>query len=239
MPTATLQSAGWPLCVWKEDKYLILPQQKNLPRLAVLFRETSSVRYAAFLVPRHPSLEALLAGCLRYEPAAQEGLYHYFEPHLLRVCLRYGRSRAEAEDLVQEAFIRVFTRLSQYRGEGSLEAWVRRIGVNTCLDHYRAEVQGWREVAIDAAAELSSDDADAPALLAGEELVAAIETLPTIYRLVLNLYCVEGYSHKEIGEQLGIDERTSSSQLSRARRLLAKQLQRNQTIPCHDYPKLA
>ncbi len=188
-------------------------------------------------MPRLPSLEALLAGCLRYEPAAQEGLYHYFEPLLLRVCLRYGRSRAEAEDLVQEAFIRVFSRLSQYRGEGALDAWVRRIGVNTCLDYYRAEVQGWKEVGLDAAAELSADEADAPALLAGEELVATIETLPTIYRLVLNLYCVEGYSHKEIGEQLGIDERTSSSQLSRARKLLAKYLRRTETTPsppCHE-----
>lgn len=184
---------------------------------------------------RLPSLEALLAGCLRYEPAAQQGLYHHFESPLLRVCLRYARSRAEAEDLVQEAFIRVFQRLSQYRGEGPLDAWVRRIGVNTCLDHYRAEVQGWREVGLEAAADLTSDEADAPALLAGEALVEAIGRLPTIYRLVLNLYCIEGYSHKEIGEQLGLDERTSSSQLSRARRLLAKQLRRTECPTCYEH----
>ncbi len=171
--------------------------------------------------------ESLIPGCLRAEPAAQEALYRHFEGRLLHVCLRYVRTRAVAEDLVQEAFIRVFERLGQYRGQGALEAWVRRIGVNTCLDYCRAEARGWREVDLeDVADELTSDEADAPALLAGEELVAHIQRLPTIYRLVINLYCIEGYAHHEIAAQLGIDEKTSSSQLSRARRLLAEQLRR-------------
>ena len=186
-------------------------------------------------MPRFPSLEALLAGCLRHEPAAQEGLNYHFEARLLLVCLRYARSRAEAEDLVQEAFIRIFQRLDQYRGDGPLEAWVRRVTVNTCLDHYRAEVAGRHEVTLDEAHALSTDDADAPTLLAGEELIALIGRLPAIYRIVLNLYCIEGFSHREIGEQLGIDERTSSSQLSRARRLLAQQIRRAETINCHEH----
>ena len=216
--------------------YHLTTSHKNLAPSAVLPAESTSGRATAFasLLPRVPSyrtLEALLAGCLRAEPAAQEALYARFEPLLLRVCVRYARSRAEAEDLVQEAFVRVFGRLHQYRGEGPLEGWVRRVGVTTCLDHYRAEVRGWHDVGLDAApAALTAAAADAPAHLAADELVAAIGRLPTIYRLVLNLYCIEGYSHQEIAEQLGIEERTSSSQLSRARRLLAEQLRRAETV---------
>ena len=175
--------------------------------------------------------ESLIPGCRRAEPAAQEALYRHFEGRLLHVCLRYVASRVVAEDLVQETFIRVFQRLGQFCGAGPLEAWVRRIGVNTCLDHCRAEARGWREVDLeDVADDLTSDEADAPARLAGEELVAHIQRLPTIYRLVINLYCIEGYSHAEIGARLGIDEKTSSSQLARARRLLAEQLRRAHLI---------
>lgn len=177
-----------------------------------------------------PVPESLLAGCLRHEAAAQEAFYRHFAPRLLNVCVRYARTRAQAEDLVQESFIRVFERLGQFRGEGALEAWVRRIAVHTCLDHYRVEVRRWRELELDAAYDVTSDSADALSRLAAEDLVALIARLPDIYRLVLNLYCVEGYSHKEIGEQLGIDERTSSSQLSRARRLLAELVRRSETV---------
>jgi RNA polymerase sigma factor (sigma-70 family) len=172
----------------------------------------------------------LLRGCLRHEPAAQEAFYRYFAPCLLHICVRYARSRTQAEDLVQEAFIRVFERLGQYRNEGSLEGWVRRVAVNTCLDHYRAEARRWQEFDLDAAADLSSDDADALSRLAAQDLVALIARLPDHYRLVINLYCVEGYTHKEIGDQLGLDEHTSSSQLSRARRLLAELVRRSERI---------
>ncbi len=176
--------------------------------------------------------ESLVPGVLRADPAAQEALYRHFEGPLLRVCLRYVRARPVAEDLVQEAFVRVFGRLAQWRGQGPLEAWVRRIGVNTCLDHCRAEARGWREIDFDDVPDaLTAAEADAPAQLAADELVAHIQRLPLIYRLVLNLYCIEGYSHPEIGAQLGIDEKTSSSQLSRARRLLAEQLRRAHFIP--------
>ncbi len=177
-----------------------------------------------------PAPEAYLPGCLRHEPAAQEAFYHHFAPRLLHVCVRYARSRVQAEDLVQEAFIRVFARLPQYRADGPLEAWVRRVAISTCLDHYRQQMRRAPELDLDAAADLSSADADALSRLAGHDLVALIARLPDIYRLVLNLYCVEGYSHQEIGEQLGIDERTSSSQLSRARRLLAELVRRSETV---------
>lgn len=177
-----------------------------------------------------PFPDALLKGCLRHERVAQEALYRHFAPRLMGICLRYARSRSQAEDLMQDAFIRVFQRLEQFRGEGPLDAWVRRIAVSTCLDHYRAEARRWREVDLDAAAELTSDDSDALSRLSQQDLVGLINRLPDGYRVVLNLYCLEGYSHKEIAAQLGIEEKTSSSQLFKARRLLAELVRRSEIV---------
>ncbi len=165
---------------------------------------------------------ALLAGCQRHEPAAQAALYRHFAPRVLGICRRYARAGAQADDWLQETFLRVFQRLDQFRGEGPFEAWVRRVAVTTCLDHYRAEAGRWRDQPLEAAGDLTTDAADALAHLGQQELLRLIERLPDGYRVVLNLYCIEGYSHKEIGQQLGIDEKTSSSQLFKARRLLAE-----------------
>ncbi len=178
----------------------------------------------------------MLAGCRRAEPAAQEALYCHFAPRLLGICLRYARSRAQADDWLQESFLRIFQRLDQFRGDGPFDAWVRRVAVTTCLDHYRADVQRWPRTAdLDDAATLTSDDADALAQLAQQDLIRLIAGLPDGYRLVLNLFCLEGYSHREIGERLGIDERTSSSQLSKARRLLAERVRRAESVYADDF----
>ena len=177
---------------------------------------------------------ALVAGCLRAEPAAQEALYRHFAPRVLGVCVRYARSRAQADDWLQETFIRVFGRLEQFRGEGPFDAWVRRVAVTTCLDHYRADAPRWRDEPLEAAADLTSDDADALTNLGQQDLLRLVGRLPDGYRLVLNLYCLEGYSHREIGQQLGIDERTSSSQLFKARRLLAEWVRRAELVPDAD-----
>jgi len=183
---------------------------------------------AAVALPLFP--DDLLKGCLRQERAAQEALYRHFIGRVLGTCLRYARSRTQAEDLAQEAFIRVFQRLPQFRADGPLEAWVRRVTVSTCLDHYRSEARRWREVELDAASELTSDDADALGRLSQQDLVSLINRLPDGYRMVLNLYCLEGYSHKEIAAQLGIEEKTSSSQLFKARRLLAELVRRSEIV---------
>ncbi len=166
----------------------------------------------------------LLAACRRGQPAAQEALYAWFAPRLLAVCGRYCRTGAQAEDLVQETFVRVFQLLPTFRGDGPLDAWVRRIAVSLCLDHYRAQARQWVEVDLDRAAHLTAADTDALTRLSEQELLDLIGELPDGYRIVLNLYCIEGYSHAEIGVQLGIDERTSSSQLAKARRLLARRV---------------
>lgn len=177
-----------------------------------------------------------MAGCRRAEPAAQEALYRHFAPRVLGVCLRYARSRAQADDWLQETFLRVFQRLEQFRGDGPFDAWVRRVAVTTCLDHYRADAHRWPRTAdLDAAATLTTDDADALADLAQQDLLRLIAGLPDGYRLVLNLYCLEGFSHREIGERLGIDERTSSSQLFKARRLLAERVRRAESVYSDDF----
>ena len=183
---------------------------------------------ASSSIPVFPT--ALLAGCRRAEPAAQEALYRHFAPRLLGICRRYANSRPQADDWLQETFLRVFQRLEQFRGDGPFDAWVRRVAVTTCLDHYRAEAPRWRDEPLEAAADLCADDADALANLQQQDLLRLVAQLPAGYRLVLNLYCLEGYSHREIGQQLGIDERTSSSQLYKARRLLAEWVRRTELI---------
>jgi RNA polymerase sigma factor (sigma-70 family) len=149
--------------------------------------------------------------------------------------MRYARSRAHADDLLQETFLRVFERLPQFRREGSFDGWMRRVAVTTCLDHFRTDAQRWlRATEIDQAAAITSEDADAINNLAQQDLIHLISTLPDGYRIVLNLYCLEGYSHREIGERLGIDERTSSSQLAKARRLLAERVRRAESVYSND-----
>ncbi|MBC7448589.1 MAG: sigma-70 family RNA polymerase sigma factor [Hymenobacteraceae bacterium] len=181
-------------------------------------------------MPQATFSDHLLTACRHGEPAAQEALYAWFAPRLLAVCGRYCRSAAQAEDLVQETFVRVFQLLPTFRGTGVLDAWVRRIAVTLCLDHYRACARHWYDVDLDHAASLTSDDTDALTQLSEQELLDLIARLPDGYRVVLNLYCIEGYSHAEIAAQLGIEERTSSSQLSKARRLLAQLVRRADTV---------
>ncbi len=175
--------------------------------------------------------ETLLAGCLRGESAAQTAFYRHFAPELLGVCLRYAHCRADAQDILQEGFIRVFEHLPQYQGNGSLAGWLKRVVVTTAVNHYRAELRYWQRTAeLTEATHVTADGNDQLSQLSAADLLKMISQLPTGYRVVLNLYCIEGFSHKEIGEQLGIDERTSSSQLHKARRLLQELVRRSELI---------
>ncbi len=175
--------------------------------------------------PPHPDA-ALAERCLRGERAAQELLYARYAPGLFAVCRRYAPTREQAEDLLQEAFIRGFRALGQYRADGPLEGWLRRIVVRTAINQFHAAAARPRETDLTEAADLSSADHDALAHLSADDLRDVIRQLPDGYRLVLNLYCFEGYAHREIAEMLHIDERTSSSQLAKARRKLLALLRR-------------
>ena len=186
--------------------------------------------------PIAPVDEALLAACRRGESAAQHQLYQRLAYRLLGVCLRYCPNRAEAEDALQNTFVKIFTRLDQYRGQGPFEAWARRIAVTTSLhavEQHRLRHPGPNTDPDGLAADLPSPEPSALENLAAEDLLALLATLPPGYRTVLNLYAVEGYSHQEIAELLGIAEGTSKSQLARARRLLESRLaaQQYQSLP--------
>lgn len=143
---------------------------------------------------------------------------------MLSMCMRYARSTFEAEDILQTGFVKVFSSIASYRGEGSFEGWIRRIMVNTAVEAYRKRVRQGQLLAID---DIHDDVQDTFSMdaLECEDLLQVIQQLPDGYRVVFNMYALEGYSHKEIAEVLQIGEGASKSQLSRARTWLKKRIQ--------------
>lgn len=139
------------------------------------------------------------------------------------VCLRYARHRSEAADLLQEGFIRVFGKLDSFRMEGSLEGWVRRIMVHTCINHYRTKAFQNERFGLEHMPEGVAEPV-AVEHLGAEELLALVRELPDGYRMVFNLYAIEGYDHAEIAEMMGCMEGTSRSQLAKARRMLQQRI---------------
>jgi RNA polymerase sigma factor (sigma-70 family) len=149
----------------------------------------------------------------------QEEMYRRFSPRMYAVCLRYAGNAEEAEDILQEGFIKIFKKLDSFRGEGSFEGWVRRVFVNTAIEHFRRKrylqpVTEKEENTIEGKSVSALDG------LAEKDILALIKELSPGYRTVFNMYVVEGYTHKEIGDMLGISEGTSKSQLSRAKVIL-------------------
>jgi RNA polymerase sigma-70 factor (ECF subfamily) len=168
----------------------------------------------------HEDDKALIRDCLHNQAAAQKALYERFSSSMMGVCYRYARNRADAEDMLQEGFIRVFTHLGQYRSEGSLEGWIRRIMVTTAINFLNRNKYLQQQIEIEQAGAIAAGG-QADDSLHGRELLELMHRLPTGYKTVLNLYAVEGYSHKEIGQMLGIAESTSRSQYARAKELLS------------------
>lgn len=165
----------------------------------------------------------LINGCRRRDNNAQRKLYDLYSPKMYALCHRYVRNPAEAEDILVTAFMKVFEKISQFKGEGSFEGWIRRIVVNEALTALRKN----RNMALETDIEAADWDPHAMDLvdqLEVQDLVDMIATLPPGYRVVFNMYAIDGYSHKEIADQLGISENTSKSQLSRARAHLRKLL---------------
>lgn len=142
------------------------------------------------------------------------------------VCLRYAKDRADAEDILQEGFVRVFTKISQFESKGSFEGWMRRIMVNTALEKFRKNDRLYpvEEIAVYESAEMVEETISS---ITADELMQMIQELPPRYKLVFNLYAIEGYSHQEIGEMMSITEGTSKSNLSRARMILQKRVSDN------------
>ncbi len=166
---------------------------------------------------------ALIAACLKGKPAAQRELYDHFSGKMFGVCLRYAKNYHVAEDLLQEGFVKVFRYLDKYKGTGSFEGWVRRIFINTAIEHYRKNNPMYPVGEVD---ERLTTPVDNTAMqeLAMEDLLAMVNELADGYRMVFNLYAIEGYAHQEIGDMLGISEGTSKSQLARARAILKEKI---------------
>jgi RNA polymerase sigma-70 factor (ECF subfamily) len=170
------------------------------------------------------TIEDLVKRCKANERKAQELLYKQFASKMLGVCLRYATDRMEAEDMLQNGFIRVFQKIADYRGEGSFEGWVRRIMVHSSIEYYRKHHKMLTVADLESAGKEPSVDPVAASRLNANDLMALILQLSPGYRMVFNLYAIEGYSHKEIGEIMGISEGASKSQLSRARAILKEQI---------------
>lgn len=164
--------------------------------------------------------EQMLAGSIKNNAAAQEELYNRFSPRMLGVCYRFAKNREDAEDMLQEGFIKVFTQLHQYRNEGALEGWIRRIIVHTCINILKKNKKFADSVDIIHAKTLHIREDMIPSIMQAKQVVECIRLLPLGYRTVLNLYAIEGFSHREIGNLLDIEESTSRSQYTRAKAML-------------------
>lgn len=165
----------------------------------------------------------LIRGSLAGDRKMQELLYQKYAPKMYAVCLRYAGNNDDAQDLLQEGFIKVFRNLDKFRNEGSFEGWLRRVFVNTSIEHYRRKVH---LNSISEKEEVGIEDASVSVLdqLAERDIVKLVQELSPGYRAVFNLYVIEGYSHKEIADMLNISEGTSKSQLARAKAILQKKV---------------
>lgn len=174
--------------------------------------------------------ELILAGCLENNAASQDALYLRYSPRMLGVCYRFAKNREDAEDMLQEGFIKVFSQIHQYRNEGALEGWIRRIIVHTCINVLKKNKKFSDCVDIAHAGGIGIREESIPSIMQAKEVVECIRLLPLGYRTVLNLYAIEGYSHKEIAGVLDIEESTSRSQYTRAKSMLEEILIRKKII---------
>jgi RNA polymerase sigma-70 factor (ECF subfamily) len=163
----------------------------------------------------------LVKDCLREKPAAQKELYGHFAPPMLGICYRYTKSMADAEDVLQEGFVKVFKNLHQYKGEGELGGWIRRIMVTTAINYLKKNERYQTELLFEGESlHAVTTEAHPEIKLEARALAELIRQLPPGYQTIFNLHAVEGYTHVEIGKLLGIHEGTSRSQYARARSLL-------------------
>ncbi len=168
----------------------------------------------------------LIEGCRKGDRLAQKELYEKYSRRMMGVCLRYVGDREMARDLLQDGFVKVFLSIDSYSGLGSFEGWMRKIFVNCALEHLRkADVLRDASDLDYSSEQIQSDDSILSDISAGE-LLEMVQKLPEGFRFVFNMFVVEGYSHKEIGEMLHITESSSRSQLTRARQMLRKMIER-------------
>lgn len=204
--------------------YLGIFKQQPCPQAAFCPKTGSCPRASAQSSHIIVTEQELIKGGIRKNPQCQQEIFRRHAGKMLALCLRYARHQMEAEDMLQDAFVKVFEHLHTFEGKGAFEGWIRRIVVNTALKHLSK-----RRIVPESIEETGqhADLFEEPGVysdLAVEDLLRLIANLPEGYRVVFNLYAVEGYSHKEIGELLNIQESTSRSQLVKARRILQEKI---------------
>lgn len=175
-----------------------------------------------------------MEGCKAGKRKMQEALYQQTASKMLAVCMRYAKDRMEAEDVLQLGYIKIFQKVGEYRGDGSFEGWMRRVMVNTAIESYRKNLRTLNVVPIEDAYEQPSTGFDF-SRLGMQDLLKVIQKLSDGYRMVFNMYIIEGYSHKEIAATLGISEGASKSQLSRARAILKEEIIKMEGIDYASY----
>jgi RNA polymerase sigma-70 factor (ECF subfamily) len=185
--------------------------------------------------------EAIIKGCLKNDTTAQRELYNRYSPKMLAVCYRFAHNREDAEDMLQEGFIKVFLQIHTFENRGAFEGWIRRIVVHTCINILKKNKKFNESVDIIHATGVQIREDSVPAIIQAKQVVECIRLLPIGYRTVLNLYAVEGYSHREISNMLDIEESTSRSQYTRAKAMLEDILVRKRILqkPKHETEWLA
>jgi RNA polymerase sigma factor (sigma-70 family) len=166
----------------------------------------------------------LIQGCIKGDGRMQRLLYQKYASRMFGICLRYANNEDEAADMLQEGFIKVYLKLAEFRNEGSFEGWIRRIIVNTSINQVLRNKKHQFHQDLEQFEEVIEDTGSLHEQLQVKDLLKMVQVLPTGYRSVFNLYEIEGYSHKEIAELMGISINTSKTQLMHARRLLQKRL---------------
>lgn len=174
--------------------------------------------------------EAIIKGCLKNDKTAQRELYNRYSSKMLAVCYRFAHNREDAEDMLQEGFIKVFLQIHSFENRGAFEGWIRRIVVHTCINILKKNKKFNESVDIIHATGVQVREESVPAIIQAKQVVECIRLLPIGYRTVLNLYAVEGYSHREIAHMLDIEESTSRSQYTRAKAMLEDILVRKRIL---------
>jgi len=170
-------------------------------------------------------IDDILKGCVKGNRKAQEKLFNLFSDEMFGVCLYYSKDYTEAEDTLHEGFIKVFNKIGQYQHKGSLAGWIKRVIINTALEKFRKQNQLYAlSDDYDHSDDIEEDKVTSD--ISAQDLIKLIRELSPKYRMVFNLYAIEGYSHKEIGEMLGISEGTSKSNLARARYILQEKVRK-------------
>lgn len=190
--------------------------------------------------------EELVKLCMSDNRLAQQAIYQRYSHAMMGVCSRYAKSKEDAKDVFQDGFIKVFTKLETFKGESMLATWMTKIFVNTALTFLRKGINKYSFLDIDEVFDLVDEDDeisfDTDEItfmdnLTAEEAMRLVQFLPDKYRLIINMYCLDGYNHKQIADALQISEGTSKSQLSRARKMLITMIQKKTKINDRDFAK--